>query len=155
MSTTRLDQLPAAPQDLARTVAELRRELDAMRAQRPDMSAADAMLPPLDIDPTRWPQTTSGTYTTIARCSAVCHGARLHLVLDTATSGTATGLVRALVAGIPWGTPATAGSQFEYAGPLPPGVTVGTRYDLTVEAQRTGGTGSILAQTRLIRSLLT
>lgn len=153
--TTRLEGLPRGPDALARRVAALEEALAQLRARTPDMSAADGMLQPLDADPTRWPQTTSASYATIASCSAIWHGGLLRLALATTTSGGSTGNVRVMVGGYQWGPITVAGSIFDYTGTLPvdAAVTLGDQFLLTVEAQRTGGGGSVYAQTTLIRQI--
>ncbi|PJN24070.1 hypothetical protein [Kitasatospora sp. CB02891] len=151
--TTRNDQLPRSLGDIVGQLTALQRQIDELRAQQPDMSAADAVLPPLDADTSRWPQTTAGGYTAIARCSSIRHGSALRLVLDTAATSGSTGSVRVIVAGTQWGPTVAAGAQFDWTAPLPAQVAAAGRYDLTVEAQRTSGTGIVAAQTRLIRNI--
>ncbi|GAA1164050.1 hypothetical protein F4556_002352 [Kitasatospora gansuensis] len=151
--TRRLDQLPREPADLARDLATLQRQVAELRAQRVDLSAADALLPPLDADPARWPQTTAAGYTAIATSSNVLWGTAVRLALTTTVSvGGTTGTVRVMVNGTQWGPAVAAGTTFDYTGPLP-GVAIGDQYQLSVEAQRTGGAGAVAAQTRLIRSI--
>lgn len=149
--TRRLDQLPREPADFARDLAQLRREVAELRAQGLDLSAADAVLPPLDADPAKWPQTTSAGYTTIASCSNIAWGSQLRLALTTAVGSGTTGNIRVVINGVQWGPTTIGGDTFDYTGPL--GVTVGGQYQISVEAQRTGGANSVAAQTRLIRSI--
>ncbi|MGW6913701.1 hypothetical protein ACWGB8_07765 [Kitasatospora sp. NPDC054939] len=152
--TTRQDQLPGGPSAFGRQLADLERQLRELRAVRPDLSAADALLPPLDADPARWPQTTLSSWTTIAACSNVRWSTQLRLVLVTATSGGGAGNVRITVDGAPWGPTVAAGDPLDYTGDLPSTVAVGDVYRLAVEAQRTSGSGTVHAQTQLIRNLM-
>ncbi|MCG6499471.1 hypothetical protein [Kitasatospora sp. A2-31] len=152
--TTRQDQLPGGPSGLGRQLADLERQLRELRAVRPDLSAADALLPPLDADPTRWPQTTLSSWTTIAACSNVRWSTQLRLVLITATSGGGAGNIRVTVNGAQWGPVVAAGTPYDYTGDLPSTIAVGAVYRLTVDAQRTSGSGTVHAQTQLIRNLM-
>ncbi|MFG3228103.1 hypothetical protein ACGF07_25425 [Kitasatospora sp. NPDC048194] len=152
--TTRQDQLPGGPAALGARIADLERQLRELRAALPDLSAADAVLPPLDTDPTRWPQTTLTSWTTIASCSNVRWSTQLRLVLNTATSGGGAGNIRVTVNGAQWGPVVAAGTPFDYTGALPSNVVVGTVYRITVDAQRTSGSGTVHAQTQLIRNLM-
>lgn len=152
-STTRLDQLPGQPSDLAAKVAALQRQIDELRARQADLSAADALLPPLDTDTSRWPQTTNGSYTAIARSVSIWHGTQLRLALVTSASGGSTGNVRVTINGTQWGTAVSAGSAFDNTATIP-GVNVGDQIEIVIEAQRLTGAGAISAQTRLIRSII-
>lgn len=147
----RLEQLPPDLSDFGRKIALLRRDLDELRAQQPDLSAADGMLPPLSADPATWPQATSAGYTTIASCSNVAWGTQLRLALTTAVGSATTGNIRVLINGVQWGPTTAAGSPFDYTGPH--GIASGAEYTITVEAQRTGGANAVAAQTRLIRAI--
>ena len=151
--SVRLDQLPPEPSSLAATVAALRRELTELRAQRPDLSAADALLVPQDTDPTRWPQTTLATYTIISRSYNVRWNPTLRVLLATATSGGGAGNVRLMVEGVQWGPTVTAGSPLDYTAALPSTIAIGDQWQLSVEAQRTSGAGTVHAQIQLLRSI--
>ncbi|MFE2164898.1 hypothetical protein ACFXB3_07460 [Streptomyces sp. NPDC059447] len=149
--TVRLDQLPRDLSDFGRDIADLRRQVAELRAQRPDLSAADGLLPPLPADPTVWPQTTSAGYVTIASCSNVAWGSSLRLALTTTAGSGTTGNVRVLINGVQWGPTTAAGDPFDYTDVH--GVAAGAEYTITVEAQRTGGGNSVAAQVRLIRAV--
>ncbi|WP_405019543.1 hypothetical protein OHV05_24405 [Kitasatospora sp. NBC_00070] len=151
----RLDQLPREPSSQAVAIAALQRQITELRGQQLDLSAADALMPPLDLEPTRWPQTTQTTYTAIARCYNVRWRQQLRLILATAVSGGGVGTVRVLINGTQWGPTTTAGNQLDYTGPLPttPPIPIGSQYQLTIEAVRTSGAGTVHAQAQMIRHL--
>lgn len=154
--TRRLDQLPPAANDLAAAVAMLRRDLAELRARAPDLSAADALLPPLPVDTSKWPATSSAAWTPIAVCRNVAWHSNLRLVLQTTAIGGGAGNVSVLigtgpVGGTQWGPTVAAGTTFDYTGPV--GVAIGTEYLITVQAQLTSGSGSVAAQPLLIRSI--
>lgn len=151
--STRLDQLPHSPNWLAAAVHELQTALSQLRAQQPDMAAADGLLAPQDADSTRWPQTTSSAYATIARCYNVAWKARIRvMVATTATSGT-TGNIRVLVNGVVLGAAVPAGTLLDVTAALPPTAPIGAQYLITIEASRTSGTGTVAAQVQLIRAV--
>jgi hypothetical protein len=147
----RLEQLPPDLSDFGRRLALLRRDLDELRAQQPDLSAADGLLPPLPADPAVWPQTTSATYVTIASCVNVAWGSSLRLALTTTAGSGTTGNVRVLINGVQWGPTTAAGDPFDFTDVH--GVAAGAEYTITVEAQRTGGGSIVAAQVRLIRAV--
>lgn len=149
----RNDQLPPTLATLPELVAGLRRELSELRAALPDLSAACGLLPPLDADLTRWPQTSLTSWTTIAQASNIRWKSKLRLSLLTATSGGGAGNVRVLVDGAPWGPTVVAGAALDYTGPLPAATPLGGQYLLAVQAQRTSGAGTVHAQVQLINSL--
>ncbi|MFI9331889.1 hypothetical protein ACIGZJ_30660 [Kitasatospora sp. NPDC052868] len=153
--TTRRDQLPDGPADLARRIGVLERRISELRAQPVDLTAADALLPPLDADTTRWPQTTSGAYTTISRCYQLRWGSQLRLWLATAVGGGTTGTVRVLIDGTTqFGPVVVAGQAFDYTGPLPSSIPIGGQYQISVQAIRSSGGGIVSAQAQLIRSII-
>jgi hypothetical protein len=151
--STRLDQLPGGLNRLAETVAHILQQIAELRARRPDMSAADALLAPFDADPTRWPQTSLTSYTAISTSYNVAWHQQLHVRLTTTTSGGGVGNVRITINGTQWGPVVAAGAPFDYTDALPAGIAIGDEYQLTVEAQRTSGAGTVHAQTQLIRAL--
>ncbi|MFR9795500.1 hypothetical protein ACL02U_06265 [Streptomyces sp. MS06] len=73
-----------------------------------------AMLPPQDTSTTRWPQTTSSSWTTVARSFNPVWQPKFRLYLYTAASSGATGQVRVLVNGSQWGGTVAAGSTFDH-----------------------------------------
>ncbi|MFE6866002.1 hypothetical protein ACFVFS_05560 [Kitasatospora sp. NPDC057692] len=152
MSSIRQQQLPREPSWLARRIEEVAAALDHLRARTPDSAAADALLPPLDSDLSRWPQTTSATYVQISRAANVAWKRRLRVALATATSGGSTGAVRVLINGTVWAS-GTAGPLLDVTLPLPASVPIGSQYLLEVQASRTSGTGAVHAQVQLIRAL--
>ncbi|MGW3321155.1 hypothetical protein [Streptomyces virginiae] len=147
----RLNQLPPDLSDFGRELQQLRRDLDELRAQQPDLSAADGMLPPLPADTSVWPQTTNAGYTSIAACSNIAWGSQLRLALTTAAGSGTTGNVRVMINGEQWGPTVAAGEPFDWTAPH--GIAPGDEYSISVEAQRTGGAASVGAQTRLISAL--
>ncbi|MGW2540735.1 hypothetical protein ACWC5I_07645 [Kitasatospora sp. NPDC001574] len=150
-SSIRDQQLPREPSWLARRIEEVAAALDHLRARTPDSAAADALLPPLDSDLSRWPQTTSTTYTQISRASNIAWKRRLRLMVATTTSGGSTGTVRVLINGTLWAT-GTAGATLDTTAPLPTAVSIGDQYLIAIEAVRTSGTGAVHAQVQLIRA---
>ncbi|OKI22197.1 hypothetical protein [Streptomyces sp. CB03911] len=153
--TTRLDQLPGGPDSTARRVAALERQLAELRAQGADLTAADALLPPLDADTTRWPQTTSGSFVTISRSYNLRWGSQLRLWLATAVGASTTGTVRVLIDNLTQFGPTTvAGQPFDYTGPLPASIPIGGQYQISVQAVRSSGGGAVSAQAQLIRSII-
>jgi hypothetical protein len=152
--STRLDQLPGGPDALGRRVADLEKRLAELRAQGADLTAADALLPPLDADTTRWPQTTSGSYVTIARSYNLRWGSQLRLWLATAVGGGTTGTVKVLIDTTQFGPIVTAGQPFDFTGPLPSSIAIGAQYQISVQAVRSSGGGIVSAQTQLIRSII-
>jgi hypothetical protein len=149
--TTRNNQLPKDASWLARKVLEVIDDITHLRAHTPDMAAADALLAPADTDITRWPQTTASVFTTVARCYNVAWKPRLRLLVATTTSGGSTGTVRVSINGTVWAT-GSAGAALDITAALPAGVSIGAQYQITVEAVRTSGAGSVYAQVQLIRA---
>ncbi|MEV7358214.1 hypothetical protein [Kitasatospora sp. NPDC091276] len=152
--TTRQDQLPGGPGAFGARLADLERQLRELRAARPDMSAADALLPPLDADPTRWPQTTLTSWTALATSRNVRWATQIRLALTTATSGGGVGSIRVTVNGSQWGPVVAAGTPYDYTAALPANIAIGSLYRITVEGIRTSGSGTVYAQTQLIRNLM-
>lgn len=150
--TVRNDQLPNDPSWLARRLADLIDDIAQIRAHTPDMAAADALLAPAALDITQWPQTGSTFYTPIARSYNVAWKRKLQIVADTTTSGGSTGTVRVSINGTVWGSVVTAGTALDITAPLPAGIAIGDRYQITLEAVRTSGTGAVHAQVQLIRA---
>lgn len=152
MTTIRQAQLPRDAAAMGRRLAELEDAVAQLRAQTPDMAAADALLPPLATDTTMWPQTTSTTYATIATSYNICWKRRLRLILATAVTSSSTGTVRVMLNGQLWAS-IDAGTTLDVTAALPTGITIGAQYQITVQAIRATGTGSICAQVQLIRAL--
>lgn len=152
MTTPRQAQLPRDATSMGRRLAELENALDRLRAQAPDLSAADALLPPLATDTTQWPQTTNTSYATIATSYNICWKRRLRLVLATAATSGSTGTVRVMINGQLWAS-TDAGTTLDTTAALPTGIAIGAQYQITIQAIRATGTGAICAQTQLIRAL--
>lgn len=151
--TRRLDGLPRQPDDLGRRLARLEADVERLRAATPDLSAADAMLAPLDIDITRWPQTAAASWTPVARSSNIAHGTRMRIRVATAVSGGGAGTVRVTIQGVVWAAAVTAPDVLDVTAALPAGVSLGSEFVTQIEALRTSGAGLVHAQTQLIRSL--
>ncbi|MFD9431326.1 hypothetical protein [Streptomyces sp. NPDC060002] len=73
-----------------------------------------AMLPPQDSVQTRWPQTASTSWATIAMSYNPVWQPKMRLRLSTAASSGATGQVRVLVNSAQWGPAVAAGTEFDY-----------------------------------------
>ncbi|WP_037912338.1 hypothetical protein [Actinacidiphila yeochonensis] len=118
-----------------------------------------AMLPPQDVTYTRWPQTTSTVWTTIAQSQNVVWQPNLHLIVATyAPSGT-TGQLQVLVGGVQVGQTATvtASGTFEYNGPVVDSEVFanqfGKQLTFEIKAQVTSGAGPVYAQTQLMHGI--
>ncbi|MFI2612043.1 hypothetical protein [Kitasatospora sp. NPDC018619] len=151
--STRLDQLPHGSNWLAARVQSLESAIAQLRAQQPDMSAADGLLAPQDVDSTRWPQTTSSAYATIARCYNVAWKRQIRVMAATTVTSGTTGKVRALVNGVQLGAAVPAGTLLDVTAALPASAPIGAQYLLTIEASRTSGSGTVAAQVQLIRAV--
>nr|BFD90721.1 hypothetical protein KitaXyl93_20810 [Kitasatospora sp. Xyl93] len=151
--STRLDQLPHGHNWLATKVRELETTIAQLRAQQPDMAAADGLLAPQDVDSTRWPQTTSSAYATVARCYNVAWKPGIRVMVATTAGVGTTGNVRVLVNGTVLGAAVPAGRALDVTAALPPSAPIGSQYLLTVEAARTSGSGTVAAQVQLIRAV--
>jgi len=73
-----------------------------------------AMLPPQDTTQSRWPQTSSTAWVTIALSYNPVWQPKLRLRLNTAVSPGATGQVRVLVNSAAWGPTVSAGTEFDW-----------------------------------------
>ncbi|MFJ6616685.1 hypothetical protein ACIQOW_03750 [Kitasatospora sp. NPDC091335] len=148
----RLDQLPRGASWLAEQVADLKTALAQLRAQQPDMAAADGLLAPQDTDTTRWPQTSSTSYAPVARCYNVAWKRGVRVMAATTVASGTTGQVRVTVNGVQLGAAVPAGTLLDVTAPLPASAPIGTQYLIAIEAVRTSGAGSVGAQVQLIRA---
>ncbi|GAA3392149.1 hypothetical protein [Streptomyces roseoviridis] len=101
------------------------------------------LLPPQTVDKSRWPSTTSASFTTIALSYNPIWQPKLRLSLHTAvSSGTTTGQVRVLVDNQPFGPTVTAGSTYDYTGLLPGDMKsrFGQTMEIQIQALANGGT---------------
>ena len=110
------------------------------------------MLAPADTAHARWPQTTSTSWTTVARSQNPLWQPRMRLLIATASSSASvSGQVRVLVNGTPWGDPVNTGSNLDRTAPTVPAATFadafGTPVTVEIQAIVTGGTGTVYAQT--------
>jgi len=113
------------------------------------------LMPPLPTDVSKWPSTTSATFTTIARCSNPIWQPKMRLALHTAASTGATGQVRVLVDGVPFGSPVTAGSTFDHLGLIPGDMKTRFGQTMNIEIQAMASSGTVYAQTVLIHGAQT
>ncbi|MFD1658877.1 hypothetical protein ACFSL4_11825 [Streptomyces caeni] len=106
-----------------------------------------AMLPPQDTGYTRWPQTSSTSWTTIAMSYNVVWQPKMRLLLNTRASSGATGSVRVLVNGAQWGSTVTAPADFDYSDLVATDFASVYRTLLKVEiqAQVTSTSGTVYA----------
>ncbi|MFE3073113.1 hypothetical protein [Streptomyces sp. NPDC059247] len=111
-----------------------------------------AMLPPQDVVQTRWPQTTSTTWATIARSHNPVWQPRLRLMMETRVSAGATGEVKVLIDGATqFGGVTSAGTVFDVTDRVVPDITsrFGTTVKIEVQA-RVIGTGTVYAKPMLM-----
>lgn len=106
-----------------------------------------AMLPPQDTGYTRWPQTSSTSWTTIAMSYNVVWQPKMRLLLNTRASSGATGSVRVLVNGAQWGGTVTTPADFDYSDLVATDFASVYRTLLKVEiqAQVTSTSGTVYA----------
>ncbi|MEU6222735.1 hypothetical protein [Streptomyces sp. NPDC047042] len=111
-----------------------------------------AMLPPQDTALTRWPQTTTTAWTTIAVSQNPLWQPRMRLRVQTRVSSGATGSVRVLVDGAQWGEPVAAGVDFDYTAPVTDDLGADLENLLRVEIQAlvTSASGTVYAQPQLM-----
>ncbi|MBY8878078.1 hypothetical protein [Actinacidiphila acidipaludis] len=110
-----------------------------------------AMLAPQDTSHPHWPQTTATTWTTVARSQNPLWQPKMRLLIATATSTGATGQVRVLVNGTPWGDPVNAGANLDRTDFTVPAASFttafGTSFTVEIQAMLTSAAGTIYAQT--------
>ncbi|MER5887313.1 hypothetical protein ABT160_26140 [Streptomyces sp. NPDC001941] len=108
------------------------------------------LLAPKDTNQARWPQTTSATWTTIAQSFSPVWQPKMRISLYTRASSGATGSVRVLVDGTPFGDPVTAGSTFDRTDFLPGDIQTKFGKTMNVEIQAMASGGTVYAQTVLM-----
>ncbi|MFJ9808259.1 hypothetical protein ACIRTB_08525 [Streptomyces sp. NPDC101158] len=108
------------------------------------------LMPPVPTDPSRWPSTTSASFTTIARSFNPVWQPKLRLALSTAASVNATGQVRVMVDDVQFGPTVTAGNTFDHLALIPGDMKTkfGTTMKIEIQALASGGT--VYAQPTLI-----
>lgn len=109
-----------------------------------------SMLPPQDTASARWPQTQAATFTTMAVSYNYRHQPKLRVFMPTLVDGGTAGQVRVLVGGVAWGPTVSAGATFDNTDFFPAGVAQDAQFDITVQGQRTSGTGSLYAQVQML-----
>ncbi|MYR57787.1 hypothetical protein GTY54_16625 [Streptomyces sp. SID625] len=106
------------------------------------------MNPPVSSDPSTWPRGTSATFGTIASTWNTKWQPQLRVYGVTAAVGAATGDVRLTIDGTPWGPTVPVGSTIDYSGPVD--ASIGSLFQLEVQARRVTGTGSVACQITLV-----
>ncbi|MFF8607633.1 hypothetical protein ACF06X_16990 [Streptomyces sp. NPDC015346] len=105
------------------------------------------LMPPMDMNHTRWPSTTSAAFTSIAQSFNPVWQPKMRMTVYTKVSGTGvTGQVKVLVDGQQFGPTVTAGSTFDHTGLLP--VDFPTKFGkvMTVEIHALASGGTVYAQ---------
>ncbi|MFE6228775.1 hypothetical protein [Streptomyces sp. NPDC057854] len=106
------------------------------------------MLPPQDLAPANWPATTATSWTTIAQSQNPLWQPKMRLRMLTRVSSGATGQVRVLVGGAPFGPTVAAGTVFDHTAAVTTDPQADFGKDLTVEVQAvvTSASGTVYAQ---------
>ncbi|MEU3072371.1 hypothetical protein [Streptomyces laurentii] len=113
------------------------------------------MLPPMDQNQVRWPQTTSGTFTMIAQSFNPMWQPRMRLTMYTRASSGATGQVKVLVNGTQFGPTVTAGSTYDFTGALPGAIQTNFSKTVTVEIHAMATGGTVYAQPVMMHGMQT
>ncbi|GAA3374271.1 hypothetical protein GCM10020367_37510 [Streptomyces sannanensis] len=113
------------------------------------------MLPPQSLGTPQWAQTTSTTWSPISRSVNPIWQPRMRLAIYTRVSSGATGQVRVLVDGTPWGPVVNAGAPFDHTNLIVPDITTRFSSSVTVEIQAmvTSASGTVSAQPYLMHGL--
>ncbi|MET9675312.1 hypothetical protein ABZY68_19765 [Streptomyces sp. NPDC006482] len=104
------------------------------------------LLPPVDQNQARWPSTTSATFTMIAQSFNPIWQPKMRLTVYTKVSSGATGQVKVLVDGQPFGPTVTAGQTYDHTGLLPGDIQTKFGKIMTVEIQAMASGGTVYAQ---------
>ncbi|MEU7024199.1 hypothetical protein ABZ990_26610 [Streptomyces sp. NPDC046203] len=113
------------------------------------------MLPPMDQNQARWPQTTSSTFTMIAQSFNPVWQPRMRLTMYTRASSGGTGSVKVLVDGTQFGPTVTAGGTYDYTGPLPGNIQTNFSKTVTVEIHAQATSGTVYAQPVMMHGIQT
>ncbi|WP_406133407.1 hypothetical protein [Streptomyces zaomyceticus] len=108
------------------------------------------LMPPVDhLKESKWPSTTSTSFTPIAQSFNPVWQPKMRLAMYTKVSSGATGQVKVMVDGQQFGPTVTAGQTFDHTGLLPGGVATKFGKVMTVEihAVVTSASGTVYAQT--------
>ncbi|MER6332790.1 hypothetical protein [Streptomyces sp. NPDC001034] len=116
-----------------------------------------AMLPPQNTATASWPQTSSAAWTTIAMSYNVVWQPFMRLLVNTRAASGATGSVRVLVNGVPWGNTVTAPADFDYTGAVAAdfGSAFGGQIKVEVQACVTSASGTVFANPVLMHGCQT
>ncbi|PSJ29833.1 hypothetical protein B7P34_04805 [Streptosporangium nondiastaticum] len=106
------------------------------------------LLPPQASSPTLWPRTSNSDFSLIAQSFNSIWQPKIRLFMHTAADNGTSGEVRVLVGGKVWGPTVKVGDVFDYVGFT--GADPGSLVEITVEARRTSGTGSVYAQPKML-----
>lgn len=111
-----------------------------------------ALLPPQDLGVTRWPQTSSASWTPIARSFNPVWQPQLRLYMPTSAGSGTKGQIKVLVNGADFGSAVSAGSTFDHTGPVSANFDADFAglFTVEVQAQVTSGTGSVYAQPQMM-----
>ncbi|MFI6443834.1 hypothetical protein [Kitasatospora sp. NPDC050543] len=110
-----------------------------------------SLLPPADLMTAHWPQTNATSFTAVAKSYNVKASPWLGMMVSAVADGGSAGEVRVMVNGSQWGPTTSTNGVFEnYAA-----VTgaVGSILEISIEARRTSGSGTVYAQTLMLFGL--
>lgn len=107
-----------------------------------------ALMPPQPSDPSVWPKTNSTDFTRIAQSFNSIWQPKIRLYMHTAVDVGSNGEIRVLVNDKPWGPAIRGGQTFDHTDftDADPGAIV----EISVEARRTSGNGSVYAQPKML-----
>lgn len=108
------------------------------------------MLPPQDAATANWPQTQAGSWTTMAVSYNVRCSPKMRIYMPTLVDGGTAGQVKVLIGGTQWGPTINAGDTFDNLDSFPDAIGPRDQFDITVQGQRTSGTGSLYAQVQML-----
>lgn len=106
------------------------------------------MLPPQDLGSINWSQTTSTTWSTIARSVNPIWQPQMRLGVYTRFASGAAGQVKVLVDGAQWGPTVNAGTTFDHTAPIVADIQTrfGTSVTVEIQAVVTSTSGTVYAQ---------
>ncbi len=107
------------------------------------------LLPPQNSNPAAsWPKTDSAQFTRIANSFNSIWQPKIRLFMHTTADGGTSGEVRVLVNDRAWGPAVRAGDTFDFTGLT--GADPGAIVEISIEARRTSGTGSVYVQPKML-----